>query len=46
MKNVLNSLAKSVLIPLGLTEAPWATGARVYKKAVDSETATLKVWNE
>ena len=33
MKNVIKSLAKSVLIPLGLTAAASATDAGIYKKS-------------
>ena len=36
MKNVLNSLAKSVLIPLGLTTAASATDAAIQKKMFGS----------
>ena len=36
MKNVLNPLAKSILIPLGLTAAPTATDAPIYKKMFQS----------
>ena len=36
MKNVLNPLAKSILIPLGLTAAAAATDAPIYKKTFES----------
>ena len=36
MKNVLNSLAKSVLIPLGLTTAASATDAAIQNKMFGS----------
>ena len=36
MKNVLNPLAKSILIPLGLTAAATATDAPIYKKMFQS----------
>ena len=38
MKNVLKSLAKSVLKPLRLTVAASAADARIYKKILGSET--------
>ena len=37
MKKVLKPLAKSVLIPLGLTEAASAADAGIYKKSQDQE---------
>ena len=54
MKNVLKSLAKSVLIPLGLTAAASALDAAIHKKMFESgcpsdltsRTATLIVSNE
>ena len=36
IKNVITSLAKSVLIPLGLTVAPSAADAGIYKKILGS----------
>ena len=36
MKNVIKTLAKSVLIPLGLTAAASAADARIYKKILGS----------
>ena len=36
MKNVLKTLAKSVLIPLGLTAATSATNAAIQKKLFES----------
>ena len=41
MKNVLKSLAKSILIPLGLTEAVSATYAAIHKKTFGSGNTTL-----
>ena len=35
MRNVLNPLAKGVLIPLGLTAAASATYAAIHKKCLD-----------
>ena len=54
MKNVLKSLAKSVLVPLGLTAAASALDAAIHKKMFESgcpsdltsRTATLIVSNE
>ena len=46
MKNVLASLAKSVLIPLGLTAAASATDAAIQKKVYRSTTAALITSNE
>ena len=40
MKNVLKTLAKSVLIPLGLTAAASATDAAIQKKRFRSGMAT------
>ena len=37
MKNVLKPLAKSVLIPLGLTAPAYATDATIHKKFLDLE---------
>ena len=39
MKNVLTTLAKSILIPLGLTEAASATDAAIHKKMFGSGTS-------
>ena len=41
MKNILKPLAKSVLVPLGLTAAASATDAAIYKKMFGSGTTTL-----
>ena len=41
MKNILKPLAKSVLIPLGLTAVALATDAAIYKKMFGSGTTTL-----
>ena len=41
MKNVIKPLAKSVLIPLGLTAAASATDTGTHKKILGSGTATL-----
>ena len=46
MKNVLKSLAKSVLIPLGLTAAISATDSAIHKKMFGSSFTTLIVSNE
>ena len=46
MKNVLKPLAKSVLIPLGLTAAAAATDAAIHKKMFGSSTTTLIILNE
>ena len=45
-KNVLKPLAKSVLIPLGLTAAASATNATIHEKMVGSGTAILMISNE
>ena len=45
MKNVLNPLAKSILIPLGLT-AVSATDAAIHKKMLGSGFTTLIISNE
>ena len=44
--NVLKSLAKSILVPLGLTAAAAATDAVIEKKFFESGTATLVFSNE
>ena len=41
IKNVIKPLAKSVLIPLGLTAAASAADARIHKKILSSGTITL-----
>ena len=45
MKNVLQPLAKSVLIPLGLTAAA-AADARIRKNILRSGTTTIIISNE
>ena len=45
MKNVIKPLAKSVLIPLGLTAAA-AADAGIHKKILGSGTTTLIISNE
>ena len=45
-KNLLKPLAKSVLIPLGLTVAASATDAAIHKKMFGSGTTTLIILNE
>ena len=44
--NVLKPLAKSVLIPLGLTAATSATDAAIHKKMSGSANTTLIMSNE
>ena len=46
IKNVTKSLAKSVLIPLGLTAAASAADAGIKKKKIGSGTTTLVISNE
>ena len=46
IKNVIKPLAKSVLIPLGLTTAASAADAGIHKKILGSGTATLIISNE
>ena len=46
MKNVLNPLAKSVLIPLGLTVAVPTAVARTHKKILSSRNTTLVISSE
>ena len=46
MKNVITPLAKSVLIPLGLTVAASAADAGIHKKILGSETTTLIISND
>ena len=44
--NVLKPLAKSVLVPLGLTAAAAATDAAIHKKIIGSGTTALIISNE
>ena len=44
--NVLKQLAKSVLIPLGLTAVESATDAAIHKKMFGSDATTLIISNE
>ena len=44
--NILKPLAKSVLIPLGLTAAVSATDAAIHKNMFESDVATLIMSNE
>ena len=46
IKNVIKTLAESVLIPLGLTAAASAANAGIYKKILESGTTTLWISNE
>ena len=46
IKNVLKPLAKSVLVPLGLTAAASATDATIQKKIFESGMTTLIITNE
>ena len=46
IKNVLKPLTKSVLIPLGLTEAASAADAGIHKKILGSGTTTLIISKE
>ena len=46
IRNVLKPLAKSVLIPLGLTAAASAADAAVHKKMFGPGTTTLVISNE
>ena len=46
MKNVLQPLAKSVLIPLGLTAAASVADSGIHKKVLGSGTTTLIISNE
>ena len=46
IKNIIKSLAKSVLIPLGLTAAASAADAGIQKKIVGSGTTNLIISNE
>ena len=46
IRNMRKPLAKSVLIPLGLTAAVSATDAAIHKKMFGSGLATLIIFNE
>ena len=46
VKNVIKPLAKSVLIPLGLTAAASVAGAGIHKKILGSRTAALIISND
>ena len=46
MKNVIQPLAKSVLIPLGLTAAASATDTGIHKKILGSGTIKLIMFND
>ena len=46
MKNVIKPLAKSVLIPLGLTAAASAADGGIHKKILVSEATTLIISND
>ena len=46
IKNVIKPLAKSVLIPLGLTASASAADVGIHKKILESGTTTLIIWNE
>ena len=46
IENVLKPLAKSVLIPLGLTVAAFATDAAIHKKMLGSGNTTLIISNK
>ena len=46
IKNVIKPLAKSVLIPLGLTAATSAADAGIHKKILGSGNTTLIISNE
>ena len=46
IKNVIKPLAKSVLIPLGLTAAGSAADAGIHKKILRSGTTTLMISND
>ena len=46
IKSVINPLAKSVLIPLGLTAAASAADAGIHKKILGSENTTLIISNK
>ena len=46
MKNVLKPLAKSILIPLGITAEASAIDAAIHKNMFRSGTTTLIIQNE
>ena len=46
IKNVIEPLAKSVLIPLGLTAAESAADAKIHKKSLGSGRTTLMISND
>ena len=46
MRNIFKTLAKSVLILLGLTAAASTTDAAIHKKMFGSDNTTLKISNE
>ena len=46
MKNVLKPLAKSVLVPLGLTAEASAADAAIHNKMIGSGMAILTIFNE
>ena len=46
MKNVIKPLAKSVLIPIGLTAVASAADPGIHEKNLGSETATLITSND
>ena len=46
MGNILNPLAKSILIPLGLTAVASAAGAVIHQKMFGSGFTTLLISNE
>ena len=46
MKNVLQPLAKSVSIPLGLTAASSAADSKIHKYILESGSTILKILNE
>ena len=46
MKNVIEPLAKSVLILLELTAAASAADAEIHKRILESETTTLVISND
>ena len=46
MKTAFTPLAKSLLVPLGLTAAASATDAAIQKKSFRSGTTSLVIWNE
>ena len=46
LKTVIKPLAKSVLIPIGLTAAASAADAGIYKKILGSRTTTLIISND